>query len=113
MFLEERLECFRVLKYDTEAERLPKSTPGQDKVGINYLLCLACRPLFLMVLILRVVDWQGYSRTRDLDGEQLLVQLPALQQLLYRLIGCRVLSLFLLLLISLYSGLFVATFADQ
>ena len=41
-----------------------------------------------MVLIL---DWQGYSRTRDLDGEELLVQLPALQQLLYRLIGCRVL----------------------
>ncbi|VVB03765.1 unnamed protein product [Arabis nemorensis] len=62
LFLEERLECFRVLKYDTEAERLPKSTPGQDK---------------------------GYSRTRDLDGEELLEQLPALQQLLYRLIGCR------------------------
>ncbi|CAN6910134.1 unnamed protein product [Brassica oleracea] len=62
LFLEERLECFRVLKCDTEAERLPKSTPGQDK---------------------------GYSRTRDLDGEELLVQLPALQQLLYRLIGCR------------------------
>ena len=33
LFLEERLECFRVLKYDTEAERLPKSTPGQDKVS--------------------------------------------------------------------------------
>ncbi|KAG7635540.1 putative clathrin assembly protein [Arabidopsis thaliana] len=62
LFLEERLECFRVLKYDTEAERLPKSNPGQDK---------------------------GYSRTRDLDGEELLEQLPALQQLLYRLIGCR------------------------
>ncbi|KAF8117473.1 hypothetical protein N665_0009s0002 [Sinapis alba] len=62
LFLEERLECFRVLKYDTEAERLPKATPGQDK---------------------------GYSRTRELDGEELLVQLPALQQLLYRLIGCR------------------------
>ncbi|KAJ4888483.1 putative clathrin assembly protein [Raphanus sativus] len=62
LFLEERLECFKVLKYDTEAERLPKATPGQDK---------------------------GYSRTRDLDGEEILVQLPALQQLLYRLIGCR------------------------
>ncbi|KFK33381.1 hypothetical protein AALP_AA5G005800 [Arabis alpina] len=61
LFLEERLECFRVLKYDTEAERLPKSTPGQDK---------------------------GYSRTRDLDGEELLEQLPALQKLLSRLIGC-------------------------
>jgi len=33
LFLEERLECFRVLKYDTEAERLPKSNPGQDKVS--------------------------------------------------------------------------------
>ncbi|KAK9115242.1 hypothetical protein Syun_022039 [Stephania yunnanensis] len=62
LFLEERLECFRVLKYDIEAERLPKSAPGQEK---------------------------GYSRTRDLESEELLEQLPALQQLLYRLIGCR------------------------
>ncbi|KAL8105833.1 putative clathrin assembly protein At2g01600 [Apium graveolens] len=61
-FLEERLECFRILKYDIEAERLPKSVQGQEK---------------------------GYSRTRELDSEQLLEQLPALQQLLYRLIGCR------------------------
>uniref|UniRef100_A0A803LJM5 ENTH domain-containing protein n=1 Tax=Chenopodium quinoa TaxID=63459 RepID=A0A803LJM5_CHEQI len=62
LFLEERLECFRVLKYDIEAERLPKPADGQEK---------------------------GYSRTRDLDSEELLEQLPALQQLLYRLIGCR------------------------
>ncbi|KAK9091564.1 hypothetical protein Sjap_024741 [Stephania japonica] len=62
LFLEERLECFRVLKYDIEAERLPKPAPGQEK---------------------------GYSRTRDLESEELLEQLPALQQLLYRLIGCR------------------------
>ncbi|KAJ4835249.1 hypothetical protein Tsubulata_026679 [Turnera subulata] len=62
LFLEERLECFRILKYDIEAERLPKPAPGQDK---------------------------GYSRTRDLDSEELLEQLPALQQLLYRLFGCR------------------------
>ncbi|KAE9595415.1 hypothetical protein Lal_00031276 [Lupinus albus] len=61
-FLEERLECFRILKYDIEAERLPKPAPGQEK---------------------------GYSRTRDLDTEELLEQLPALQQLLYRLVGCR------------------------
>ena len=38
LFLEERLECFRVLKYDTEAERLPKATPGQDKVSTIPLL---------------------------------------------------------------------------
>ncbi|KAL2904558.1 hypothetical protein RDABS01_003268 [Bienertia sinuspersici] len=62
LFLEERLECFRVLKYDIEAERLPRPAEGQEK---------------------------GYSRTRDLDSEELLEQLPALQQLLYRLIGCR------------------------
>ncbi|OIW01964.1 hypothetical protein TanjilG_11538 [Lupinus angustifolius] len=61
-FLEERLECFRILKYDIEAERLPKSAPGQEK---------------------------GRSRTRDLDSEELLEQLPALQKLLYRLVGCR------------------------
>lgn len=62
LFLEERLECFRILKYDIEAERLSKSVQGQEK---------------------------GYSRTRELDSEELLDQLPALQQLLYRLIGCR------------------------
>ncbi|KAB2620045.1 clathrin assembly protein [Pyrus ussuriensis x Pyrus communis] len=62
LFLEERLECFRVLKYDIEAERLPRPAEGQEK---------------------------GYSRTRELDSEELLEQLPALQQLLYRLIGCR------------------------
>ncbi|GAV63421.1 ANTH domain-containing protein [Cephalotus follicularis] len=62
LFLEERLECFRVLKYDIEAERLSKPSQGQDKV---------------------------HSRTRELDSEELLDQLPALQQLLYRLVGCR------------------------
>lgn len=54
MFLEERLECFLVLRYDVESERI-----------------------------------QGHSRTRDLDTEDLLEQLPALQQLLYRLVGCK------------------------
>ncbi|KAM7484672.1 hypothetical protein LguiA_000681 [Lonicera macranthoides] len=62
LFLEERLECFRVLKYDIEAERIPRPAQGIEK---------------------------GYSRTRELDSEELLEQLPALQQLLYRLIGCR------------------------
>ncbi|XP_009351512.2 putative clathrin assembly protein At2g01600 [Pyrus x bretschneideri] len=62
LFLEERLECFKVLRYDIEAERLPRPAQGQEK---------------------------GYSRTRELDSEELLEQLPALQQLLYRLIGCR------------------------
>lgn len=34
LFLEERLECFRILKYDIEAERLKKSDPGATKVSI-------------------------------------------------------------------------------
>ncbi|KAH6827753.1 ENTH/ANTH/VHS superfamily protein [Perilla frutescens var. hirtella] len=62
LFLEERLECFRILRYDIEAERLPRPAQGQD---------------------------MGYSRTRELNSEELLEQLPALQQLLHRLIGCR------------------------
>ncbi|KAI9126224.1 hypothetical protein K1719_002645 [Acacia pycnantha] len=32
LFLEERLECFRVLKYDIEAECLPKPAERQEKV---------------------------------------------------------------------------------
>ncbi|KAG8086306.1 hypothetical protein GUJ93_ZPchr0010g9514 [Zizania palustris] len=63
MFLEERLECFKILKYDVEAERLSKQGQGPEK---------------------------GHSRTRELDSQDLLEQLPALQQLLYRLVGCRV-----------------------
>ncbi|KAG5101645.1 hypothetical protein JHK84_046614 [Glycine max] len=61
LFLEERLECFRILRYDIEAERLTKPSPTIT---------------------------QGHSRTRMLTSEGLLEQLPALQQLLYRLIGC-------------------------
>ncbi|CAH2069657.1 unnamed protein product, partial [Thlaspi arvense] len=61
LFLEERLECYRVLKYDIEAERLPKASGAASKT----------------------------HRTRMLSGEDLLEQLPALQQLLYRLIGCQ------------------------
>ncbi|XP_074281139.1 putative clathrin assembly protein At5g35200 [Silene latifolia] len=50
LFLEERLECSRVLKYDVETER---------------------------------------PRTKDLDLVDLLKQLPALQQLLHRVLGCQ------------------------
>ncbi|KAG9449230.1 hypothetical protein H6P81_009195 [Aristolochia fimbriata] len=62
LFLEERLECFRVLKYDIEAERLTKYPSGAPKT---------------------------HSRTRDLACDDLLEQLPALQQLLFRLVGCQ------------------------
>ncbi|KAI9117150.1 hypothetical protein K1719_011316 [Acacia pycnantha] len=50
LFLEERLECFRVLKYDIEADR---------------------------------------PRTKDLDTAELLEQLPALQELLFRVLCCQ------------------------
>nr|GEW70751.1 putative clathrin assembly protein At5g35200 [Tanacetum cinerariifolium] len=49
LYLEERLNCFHVLKYDVETERI---------------------------------------RTRDLDTPELFGQLSALQQLLYRVLGC-------------------------
>ncbi|KAG0464364.1 hypothetical protein HPP92_020000 [Vanilla planifolia] len=62
LFLEERLECFRVLKYDIEAERLMRNAQGAPK---------------------------GHSRTRALACADLLEQMPALQQLLYRLVGCQ------------------------
>ncbi|CAN6914812.1 unnamed protein product [Brassica oleracea] len=70
LFLEERLECYRVLKYDIEAERLPKGSGASSKnVDFNAS--------------------QTY-RTRMLSNEELLEQLPALQQLLFRLTGCKV-----------------------
>ncbi|KAJ0968695.1 hypothetical protein J5N97_021572 [Dioscorea zingiberensis] len=62
LFLEERLECFRVLKYDIEAERLVKPSQAGAK---------------------------GHSRTRTLGCPDLLEHLPALQQLLFRLVGCQ------------------------
>ncbi|KAF9625013.1 hypothetical protein IFM89_017062 [Coptis chinensis] len=50
LFLEERLECFRILQYDVETDP---------------------------------------PRTRDLDTAELLEQIPALQQLLFRVLGCQ------------------------
>ncbi|KAM0833783.1 hypothetical protein ACQ4PT_064065 [Festuca glaucescens] len=62
LFLEERLECFRVLKYDIETERLTKSPQCSTK---------------------------AHSRTRTLPCLDLMEHLPALQQLLFRLMGCQ------------------------
>ncbi|XP_051194747.1 putative clathrin assembly protein At5g57200 [Lolium perenne] len=62
LFLEERLECFRVLKYDIETERLTKSSQCSTK---------------------------AHSRTRTLPCLDLMEHLPALQQLLFRLMGCQ------------------------
>ncbi|KAK4483750.1 hypothetical protein RD792_010952 [Penstemon davidsonii] len=60
LFLEERLECFRVLNYDIETDRVTKAVPGMYK-----------------------------SKTRLLNTVELLEHLPALQQLLYRLVCCQ------------------------
>uniref|UniRef100_A0A0E0JW83 ENTH domain-containing protein n=1 Tax=Oryza punctata TaxID=4537 RepID=A0A0E0JW83_ORYPU len=62
LFLEERLECFRILKFDIETERLMRSPQCSSK---------------------------AHSRTRTLPCIDLLEQLPALQQLLFRLMGCQ------------------------
>ncbi|CAM0908953.1 unnamed protein product [Alopecurus aequalis] len=61
-YLDERLECFRVLKYDVEADRLLKLPKASGK---------------------------AHSRTRTLPCTDLLDQLPALQKLLLRLISCQ------------------------
>ncbi|RLM55248.1 hypothetical protein C2845_PM10G20390 [Panicum miliaceum] len=61
LYLEERLECFRVLRYDIESERLRPAEGNPE----------------------------GQSRTRTLGKDGLLEHLPALQQLLFRLVGCQ------------------------
>ncbi|KAI9126164.1 hypothetical protein K1719_002585 [Acacia pycnantha] len=118
---EEILECFRVQKYDIEAECLPKPAERQrsssdlygcirvlisDTIYSLYVLLARLKALSnflsnnetsLKMMKIWVYAWlncgrrqrEGYNRTRDLDSEELLVQLPALLQLLYRLVGCR------------------------
>ncbi|TYI68576.1 hypothetical protein E1A91_D08G098000v1 [Gossypium mustelinum] len=61
VFLEKRLDCFRVLQYDIEAERLTKLASGGSSRG----------------------------QSRRMSSGELIEQLPALQQLLSRLIGCQ------------------------
>uniref|UniRef100_A0ACD5UHJ5 Uncharacterized protein n=1 Tax=Avena sativa TaxID=4498 RepID=A0ACD5UHJ5_AVESA len=70
LFLEERLECLTVLRYDVEAERLrPPPPPAASDSERS--------------------PPKGQSRTRSLGKDDLLEQLPALQQLLFRLVGCQ------------------------
>ncbi|KQK16955.1 hypothetical protein BRADI_1g31617v3 [Brachypodium distachyon] len=64
-YLNERVECYRVLKYDVEADRLMRLPQASGK---------------------------AHSRTRTLPCRDLLDQLPALQKLLLRLISCQVLK---------------------
>ncbi|XP_071711248.1 putative clathrin assembly protein At2g01600 isoform X2 [Rutidosis leptorrhynchoides] len=37
LFLEERLECFRILKYDFKADRIPRPAQGQENKIWVYL----------------------------------------------------------------------------
>ncbi|KAK7265217.1 hypothetical protein RJT34_32833 [Clitoria ternatea] len=90
LFLEERLECYRILKYDVEFERLrksplilAKSPPNLRKSPSN----LKKSPSGITKSSSGLI--KTHSRTRTLTGDELLEQLPALQQLLYRLIGCQ------------------------
>ncbi|XP_057778844.1 putative clathrin assembly protein At5g57200 [Salvia miltiorrhiza] len=62
LFLEERVECFKTLQYDLEVDRASKPGPQVSKT---------------------------HSKTRFLNGDQLLEHLPSLQQLMYRLICCQ------------------------
>ncbi|PWA93495.1 clathrin assembly protein [Artemisia annua] len=64
-FLEERVECFRVLGFDIETEWLT-TLPGGGK---------------------------AYSRTQLMSVDELLTQLPIMQQLLHRLITCQFFNL--------------------
>ncbi|KAL7092418.1 hypothetical protein ACP275_12G163500 [Erythranthe tilingii] len=63
LFLEERLQCLRNLNYDTESDKGPKSASGESKAQ--------SKPPLVM------------------NAEELLEQLPELQQLLYRLVCCQ------------------------
>ncbi|KAK6783813.1 hypothetical protein RDI58_017267 [Solanum bulbocastanum] len=82
LFLEERLECFRVLKYDVETDRPVGTAAPSVSVGIRTW------DLQFVTPILGHPLGDAY-RTKDLDTPELLEQLPALQQLLYRINGCQ------------------------
>ncbi|KAL0333597.1 UNVERIFIED_CONTAM: putative clathrin assembly protein [Sesamum angustifolium] len=62
LYLEERLECFRNIYYDIEADKVPKSAPGESKTN---------------------------SKPQTLSTEELLEQIPTLQELLHRLVCCQ------------------------
>ncbi|KAI8013971.1 putative receptor protein kinase ZmPK1 [Camellia lanceoleosa] len=76
---EMKLNCLSLGKNTVQLDRVYKTNDGNK--FLNFLVWFACA--------IGVVE-MGQSRTREGDSEELLEQLPALQQLLYRLIGCRV-----------------------
>jgi hypothetical protein len=92
LYLDERVECFRVLKYDVELDRLLKLPQASGKVALEVKSCgigiVNC--LLHVNAMLNLGKFQAHSRTRTLPLGELLDQLPALQKLLLRLIYCQV-----------------------
>ncbi|PWA94893.1 hypothetical protein CTI12_AA031350 [Artemisia annua] len=76
LYLEERLNCFHILKYDVETERIVRLLLK------CYFLTFSSYESRKHQMLLSVVQ-----RTRDLDTPELFGQLSALQQLLYRVLG--------------------------
>ena len=107
LFLEEKLECFRVLKYDIETERSVSLSLHFSSFSLfifphhNYSSFLYGS---IATLIKKTDLWSPMQRTKDLDTIDLLEQLPALQQLLHRAIGCQVSLCHLLLKIFRFPG---------
>nr|GLL20398.1 putative clathrin assembly protein At5g35200 isoform X2 [Ipomoea trifida] len=66
LYLEERLECFRILKYDVETPHTIQFTLSKHTFSLHLM-----------------------KRSKELDTLELLEQLPALQQLLHCVIGCQ------------------------
>ena len=66
LFLEERLECFRVLKYDVETEkssvREKKESDGVRHAGNSQVVALEPEPVRVEVPWSMVVESQGYQR---------------------------------------------------
>lgn len=98
LYLEERLECFRVLRYDIESDRLRpvEGNPKVCEIMLWHQFCSyrnsvqGCSCLLIPFFRISCCNLQGQSRTRSIGKDDLLEQLPALQQLLFRLVGCQV-----------------------
>ncbi|KAK3221615.1 hypothetical protein Dsin_008640 [Dipteronia sinensis] len=75
LYLEERVECYRILKYD-----------------IIETMCWVCSSIFnfLTSSVCYVTSWQQTAlKDKRLDIPDFLEHLPPLQQLLFRLLGCK------------------------
>lgn len=51
LFLEERLECFRVFKYDIEAEKIPTLAQGQENKVFFYITLINFKKMIITYLV--------------------------------------------------------------